>query len=829
MNIQNPKNPLDNLKDVLIIIYRRKIYIIVSVIILSFVSILAIVLSKPIYKSTVVLKKEQISDKKSTDQLNKILIAQSPDEIDTEMEILKTRSVLEEVARYLKLFFIIEKILPINSSQIELNQNISAYQILLNEKRDLKKFYPQFKEIELQGWDNNLKSGYYYIKKITSSQFSLYKVETDALIQRVEGQGEVIFDSLQINFKFMWPEVLSGSKVYFRIKSITSTLKALKRKISIDKVGKTSIFKVSVKSEYPYDAQFIANSLVEKFREIRISQKQQTARYSFVFIDQQLQGISQKLSQAEMELNKFKSEQKISKIDAGTAQKIKFLSELETEKVKTDLDLVEYENKLQSMIRELKNKGYFDQTYLSPKQNYNESNSPFSALLKKLSDLELQRLELLQKRTESHPEVIAINEQIKEVKERLSNFNENTINSFQIIIESLKKKQNSLNALIRKYSKNIENLTIQETRLSELLRRKNSYEKIYTLLLDKREEMRLAELSKLQDIIVLEPAIRPADPLVNYTMLKLLLGLISGVIIGLVAIFIAEYMDDKITDISNIEVTSNYPILAVLPKYSTQLGKKIKFAKNLEERFVTLMPNELFMVESYRLLRTKIINQFEKYSRPIVFTSCEENTGKTTVVSNLAISLASTGKKVLIIDCDLKKAQIAKYFDIPDDASGLINFLTGEVIVPQLYDPFTEHPRFSEKLLIIPTGGIIDNSSELLESSRFLSLLEIVQTSFDYIFIDTPPVTKIVDTLILGKYVKDVIVLVRPNLTLKDNLEWALQDLKDANFEIQGYVVNAWEINKSSKKYRYGYGYGYGYGQQHRKGQSINAMTSDRL
>ncbi len=132
--------------------------------------------------------------------------------------------------------------------------------------------------------------------------------------------------------------------------------------------------------------------------------------------------------------------------------------------------------------------------------------------MRQLSNLELQRLELLQKRKETHPDVVAVDKQIALVKKQLSSYNENTLTAYQIIIDALEKKLLKITNLMSKYEVKMENLPAQENKLANLLRQKNVYEKIFTMLLDKREEMRMAELSKLQDIVVVDPAHEPIKP-----------------------------------------------------------------------------------------------------------------------------------------------------------------------------------------------------------------------------------------------------------------------------------------------------------------------------
>jgi capsular exopolysaccharide synthesis family protein len=359
--------------------------------------------------------------------------------------------------------------------------------------------------------------------------------------------------------------------------------------------------------------------------------------------------------------------------------------------------------------------------------------------------------------------------------------------------------------LINTYNAKIEKLPEQETRLAELMREKNVYEKMFKVLIDKREELRIAEFSKLQDLIIVDPASWPRAPIAPRKIFNLLLGAILGLVFGFAIAFVQELLDKKVKTISDVENEHPYPILAILPKYSKNIHKKIIEASDTDNRLVTLMGDELVYTEPYRVLRTKLKKYVENDRNVLLFTSCEENTGKTTIVSNFAVSLARAGKKVLVIDCDLRKPKIAKYYNIPKSFPGLINFLSNNKNYPSLYKPFKEN------LEIIPAGGSVERSSELLGLPKMKNLLESKVYLYDYILLDSPPVTKIIDTLVIGEYARDVILIIRPKHTFKDSIDLALEEFEQLNIEVIGFIFNACEKNQMPTKYKYGYRYGYEY------------------
>ncbi|MEJ2636733.1 MAG: polysaccharide biosynthesis tyrosine autokinase [Calditrichia bacterium] len=801
------------------ILSRRKIFILWSVAIVFLLVFIYNLVIPSKYEATVVLKKEGTDKSEYSGEFEEIMGVRSRDEVETEMEIVKTRNVLDQVISELGLPLEVIKIVNSVGRTMMIEKHLVDYSHQSPASSSLEEKMPVFSNTQFFPEE----SGYeFYIEKDAENSYTVYKADGEKLGKFAKAGDDVHIIIPGISFDLDWSGASINSAVHCKVDNYFETLRGLEDAVVVSQKLKTGIFEISVRSESPIASQLIANTVAEKFREARLSQKQQTIHYSFNFVDNQLQDISAKLRKAENDLSEFKSTHKITTIDENSKDIVEFLSSLETEKVKTDLELSEYENKVAAMKEEHRKEGFFDQTYLTP-ERADDSYSPFSTLLRQLSDLELKRLELLQRRTESHPEVIAVDDQIKQITEKLSTYNKNTLKAFQIIINSLKSKRSNLNSLIEKYSSKIENIPVQETKLADLIRQKNVYEKIFNLLLNKREEMRIAELSKLQDIVVIDPAHKPIRPVTPRKALNLAVGLILGLIGGLIAVMVAEYRNPRLAYLEDVENEYSIPILSIIPKYSREIAEKIDNKKGLKNKFVALMPDQHGIKESFRVLNTKILNIFESLQddhspdletkKILMITSCEENTGKTSVTTNFGIALAESGHSVLIIDCDLKKPKIADFFEIPGDKPGLIRFLSENIPYPDTYQPFAEKKNFKavKNLTVIPAGGITDNSSTLLQSTKMRSLLEMIK-DFEYILLDTPPITRVVDVLSLGRIVKDLVLVIRPDHTFKDSIQWAVDELEQSKLRIFGFVVNACDVQKSSYRYKYGYGYGYSYG-----------------
>ncbi|MCB0744463.1 MAG: hypothetical protein KDC67_11205, partial [Ignavibacteriae bacterium] len=510
-----------SLKEILRVLSQRK-FIILAIILLSIIAaFLFNIFKSPVYQSSVLLKKEILSDQKDDDIIRTILSGRTQDELETEMQLVTTRQVLDKVIDELSLNININKIVEADGTVTVIDLPLAEYQ----HKYELNDYPATFPEISSLCIGLYTKPAEFKILGKSNNDIDIINSYNERVINDGKTYSNISSSEWKVNVS--WKSNSLGSEVHFESLDYNDVLDNLYQNIFTEKKIKTNIFELFARSNYPYTTTEIANVLAEQYRQSRIDIQKDNIKYSFKFIDDRLKEVAHNLENAENDLSYFKSTEKIAQIDEQSKQLVTFLSNLESEKLKTDLSLGEYKNKLRSIEKQMVDDGYVDQTYLTPEQ-YSSYDSPFMNLLKELTNAELKRIELLQKRTEMHPDVILIDEQISRIKEELSKYNNNTLTAFRIISNSLKNKQENINSIIAKYSADLEKLPEQESKLASLMRQKEAYEKMYTLLLQKREEMRVAELSKLQDIIILDKAIEPIKPIAPNKKLNLLFASLFG-------------------------------------------------------------------------------------------------------------------------------------------------------------------------------------------------------------------------------------------------------------------------------------------------------------
>ncbi len=212
-------------------------------------------------------------------------------------------------------------------------------------------------------------------------------------------------------------------------------------------------------------------------------------------------------------------------------------------------------------------------------------------------------------------------------------------------------------------------------------------------------------------------------------------------------------------------------------------------------------------VEAYRSLRTNLsfVSINNRYKK-IIITSAIPEEGKSTVIINLAVSLAQEGKKVIVVDCDLRKPILHKYLKISNHSQGLSSILSGQPITEGLITTFKDL-----KISVLCAGAIPPNPSEMLGSGRMAKLIQALEAEYDYILFDTPPVSIVTDAAVLSRYADGVLLVVRQKHASIDTIKLAIKNLQAVNSNIIGTVLNNFDTKKIGKESGYYYAYDYEY------------------
>lgn len=319
------------------------------------------------------------------------------------------------------------------------------------------------------------------------------------------------------------------------------------------------------------------------------------------------------------------------------------------------------------------------------------------------------------------------------------------------------------------------------------------YRSTYAELLRSYEEMRVSVASATEALVLTKAAKVPATPILPRRGLNTALAGAVGALLGLGAAFLFDYLDDRIKGEDDVQGSAQLPVLAKIPRFG-----RAEATKGLP--LMAAHP-ESAVAEAYRLLRTNL--QFATLatgsSVTIVVSSPEPQDGKTTTAANLGVSLAQTGKRVLLVDTDLRRPALHTHFGLHNDTGLTSLFLQQEP------DPSGVIRETGVKgLRLLTSGPIPANPAEVLEYPQFAAILARLQESADYVILDSPPVLSVADASILGQKASGVLLVARPEKTRRESLKASVLGLQKVKVRVLGVVLN--NVNHHA-----GHEYGYAY------------------
>lgn len=343
-------------------------------------------------------------------------------------------------------------------------------------------------------------------------------------------------------------------------------------------------------------------------------------------------------------------------------------------------------------------------------------------------------------------------------------------------------------------------------------------EDIYQVLLKKLQELDVTRDVSAYSVRVIEPAIVPSAPVRPNKRLNIIIGIIMGFVMGTGLGFFREYLDTTIKTAEELKNGFNLAVLGLIPSMGVnkpkgnfiqaRFNKKklIPVEKNEVKDEVTFTLHRLAsaekldppIAEAYRTLRTNL--QFVLVDRPVktlLVTSSIRGEGKTTTSVNLGIILAQTGKKVLIIDADLRRPRIHKAFKSAREV-GLTTILLGESSLEDVVIPTD-----IKNLSILPSGPLPPNPAELVSSERMKKLMRYAESKYDMVIFDSPPLIAVTDAALLATEVEGVLIIVEASALPRDLLKQALERLSNVKANILGSVLNNVNMQKGSYYYYY--------------------------
>jgi len=510
------------------------------------------------------------------------------------------------------------------------------------------------------------------------------------------------------------------------------------------------------------------NNYLQTYLENNLAKKNSIALNTINFIDAQLSEISDSLYLSESKLRDYRTSHQVTDLSYQGQQAINQLNEIENQR--STLNVQErYYNYILDYFNTNK-----DIAGLAPPSAANVLDPIMNTLVLELLDLNAQKSAILSNNAEKNLFLDQIDNKIDLQKRTIIENVKNNLNTLSLNMNELDYREERL-------SRQISALPRTELNMVSMQRQFNLTDAIYTFMLQKRSEAGISMASNYPDYEILEPArqitsaqIAPKK-LINYTA-----SLFLALLIPTLFIILKDFFNEKITKVREVELLLGKPIFGVIYNNSTK-----------SEAVVHDAPGSA-IAESFRNLRSSLFLKSKKEPIKIILvTSSQPQDGKSFIAMNLASSIAAVGYKTIVVDCDLRRPTLHEKFKVSNTA-GLSKFLMDRTAVDDII-----LNTFVDNLHFIPSGPILPNSSELIESGALDELIQSLEDKYDYIIIDTTPSGIVADAALLMKYASFNLLVCRNNYTRKDVFESVINFFTKhgiGNFDI---VYNDFELNKS--------------------------------
>lgn len=728
---------------------------------------------KPLYSTSIklLIKNAKESTNESDQVLSELLNPSKPN-LSNEIEIVKSRKLMEKV---------------VENQQL----NVVYYSIGKVNTVELFDTNPQSKFVQFSG-----------IKDSSHGYTVTIRVK-DGDIYVISGEKEIKTENhkLIITPRFNYIINVNNTSFYKPDYKYTASwiptpviAARLSSALSISPLSKyASILVISTSSPVPRKSEIILNSLVDEYNNYNIDQNNRTAENTIQFIDERLLVISGELNDVETGLKSFRERNALD-IEALGEQQVSFAKELEDKLNDQELQ-VNVANMVSQYINNTKRR------YELVPSNLGIGDLTLQSLVTSYNEGVLKRDEMLKTLGEQNLEVRALESQLDDLRNRII---EN--------INNVKAAYNTAyNAAYSRYQKTIgtiKSIPEKEKQLLEIERQQGIKEKLYLYLLEKREESAVSKAAAIGKSESVD--IASSNGPINIKNSNIyLMALFAGLGIPLLIVYLMDLLNDRVTTRDEILKFTDVPIIGEISHFAG------------EERKIVSGKTRGILPEQFRIVRTNLryFLQKDKPGACILVTSTMPGEGKTFVSINLAGVLAVSGKKVVLVGFDMRRPKVGESLKVSESEADLPSFLTADVNPAKIIRRVEDF----ENLFAITTSFIPPNPAELLLSDRLPALFSYLKSNFDYIVIDTPPLGIVSDAKVLSEYADLSLYIVRQRFTQRKQLKMLDTLYKEKKLPNMTMIVNDVKLKGIRSYYGYGYTYGGSYGYDYSMGYEYSA------
>jgi len=555
--------------------------------------------------------------------------------------------------------------------------------------------------------------------------------------------------------------------------------------VSVTPVKESHIVSIQYESPNPEFAALVANTIAKAYIEMTLDMKMESTRRTLAWMTKKADQERLKLEKTEVKLQNYMRSNNLVTLEDRIAVIPQKLAEISTQLVRAQ----NKREKLEALYHKVDKVA--DQPDLAESILGVENGHTLQILRDQILKAEQHIRELSGKFGAKHPTMIKAKGDLDILQNKKSGEIRRLIASVKNEYELALADENNLQRQLNSSKAEAHNLSEKFVQYGAYKREMETNRQLYDSLLLKMKEQSITGETQPVNLWIVEQAIVPEAPFKPRVMVNLLLGLVVGLFGGIGLAFFIEYLDQTIKYPEDVERTLKVPVLGLIPFYHEK-GSSIDTVMLDEPRSA--------IAENFRDLRTSVMLSASAHPpRKILVSSAGAGAGKSTTSVNLAVTIAQSGKKVLLIDGDLRKPRLHKILGISSE-QGLSSFLAG------LSKSDTLLRTKIDNLAFLPAGPIPPNPSELLLADELKDFLDRLLQKVDFIVCDSPPLQSVVDARILSQIFDGTILVVKAKHTTYDMARRALKQLQDVNCPVLGILINALELKKNDYYYETYYG-----------------------
>lgn len=577
---------------------------------------------------------------------------------------------------------------------------------------------------------------------------------------------------------------LPEQAMYATIMPLEYAAKAYGSRLSVSASSKTTTVAVlNYLDTQPERAIDYLNELFRSYNEDANEDKNEVALKTEEFLKNRISAIREELDATESNLESYKKKNELINLTNDASNALNKLTEYQKEQVEleTQLNLV---TALLDYVDDPRN------AFNVVPSNLGLKDADMSNLLNKYNENVLQRNRLLKSSSPENPYVKRLTAQLEEMWPTIRL-------SLKSVRENILTQKRSAEDQYNLFSRRVGEVPTQERSLNNIIRQQEIKVELYLMLLQKREENYISLNSTAAKARVID-APRSTGQVSPKTKVIMLGALVLGLCFPVGLIYLLGLLRYRIEGREDVEMLTKIPVLADIPLAPKSLDGELSLA-------VRENSNDM-MEEAFRGLRTNLRFILSEKENVIACTSCIPGEGKTFVSTNLAMSLALLGKRVIIVGLDIRKPRLVKLFGLSSDHRGITTFLSSNSGDFQDLDKQIHHAVLNPNLDVLPAGVIPPNPGELISREQLDHAIALLREHYDYVIVDTPPVGLVSDTLSAARVADMTIMVCRADYSPRNNFQLINALHHDNKMPKITLVLNGIDL----KKRKYGYYYGYG-------------------